>query len=167
MKRPRTVRFIIICLFVFGYVGTATSANEPSAQMSMPLQLIAADRAYKRDGPEAFVATLLRGSYPLDTSGDASHVRQSVAVTQLLHQVQEHYGQYQSVEMIAELPIARSTRIVYFVLNHETGPVFGILSLYRSGDAEIITGYAANTELHKIVPLPALADRMLLPQSSK
>lgn len=165
MKISGPLYVIVVGLLVVGYADFAAAAERVSAQTSMPSQLIAADRAYKHEGPEAFVTALLKGSYPLGTGDDMSKIKQSVAVARLLEQVQVHYGQYRGAELIAVLPIASSTRVVYYVLNYEHGPAFGILSLYESGGAELITGYAVNTELHKIVPLPLLADRMWFPQS--
>ena len=69
------------------------------------------------------------------------------------------YGIYKGVELIEFIPIANSTRVVYYVLNFELGPVYGVLSVYKTTQGEIVTGFAVNTEMHKVVPPTLIINR--------
>jgi hypothetical protein len=127
---------------------------------AIPTSLVDGDRAYKKDGADGFLQALLRGSFPDDSLAKRPMLEQATAVNQLLKQVELLYGRYKGMEPIGTLPITNSTRVVYFTLNYERGPVFGVLSVYISDGSEIITGYAVNTEVHKVVPTTVLVDRM-------
>jgi len=149
----------ILCLCLF----TVAQSGEPDLRApetsAIPTLLTNADNAYKKDGPQAFLAALLDNAIPDDTASKASLLQQAQAVSDLLRQIEMIYGSFEGVELIESIPVADSTRIVYYVLNYETGPAYGALTVYRAEEGELVTGFAVNTELHKVVPPDLIINR--------
>lgn len=128
-------------------------ASFVDANESLPIPLVEAAEAYKSEGANAFLPTLVKGSRLLNTN-DASFVQ----ATHMLNEIESLYGSYLGLELVSSIPIAPSTRVVYFILNYERGPLYGVLSAYKTTHGEIVTSSNVNTELLQIIPADVVAD---------
>lgn len=128
------------------------AAGHEKKPIQLPAPLANADQTYKRGGATEFLHALVNASSGKDAPEQRPMREQIQAVRSFLRQVEELYGGYRGIELIGELPVSASTRVIYYVLKYERGPVYGVLSIYRTDNSEIVTGYAVNTELHKVVP---------------
>ena len=130
----------------------------------IPLPLSEADRAYREKGADAFLPALLRGAFTIN--GDAAvkiaSTRQQVeSVMNTLKRIEQNYNPYRGLEPIDSIEISASTRIVYYVLNYEKGPLYGVLTAYTTDHGEIVTGFLVHTELRQVVPQDLLINRAL------
>jgi hypothetical protein len=107
--------------------------------------LARASAAYLKGGVEAFIPSLLKGS-PLE--GEKGILTQANSIKQ----IESYYGAYQGYEVIFEKPLTSRVRLVYYVLNYEKSPVFGVASYYKMGGQEVVTNFNFHTEIGKIVP---------------
>jgi hypothetical protein len=149
---------VIILALVLLAPSSAKAADELELNQ-LPTSLVRADIAYKRDGPEAYLAALLDNSIPDDVASKAALLEQAHAVAALLRQVESVYGRYLGIEVVESIQISDSTRVVYYVLKYGTGPVYGVLTIYDAEVGEIVSGFAINTELHKVVPPNLIINR--------
>ena len=118
----------------------------------VPAPLMEAAAAYKAKGPAAFLPTLVKGSRLQYT--DSSSLAKA---GEMLKAIETIYGEYIGIEMVDSVPISSSTRIVYFILNYERGPLYGVADLYRTKYGEIVTNSNVNTELSTIIPPQVIA----------
>lgn len=118
----------------------------------VPTPLVNAAAAYKARGPDAFLPTLVKGSR-LEITDNAS-LAQAV---DMLRAVESVYGTYLGLEMVATVPVTASTRIAYFVLRYEYGPLYGVADIYRTKHGEIVTSSNVNTQLNTIIPQHVIA----------
>jgi len=138
--------------------GSAVADSEEQLA-GIPIALANGDKAYKEEGPEGFFIALLDNAVPDSAISKTALYEQAAAVTELLRQAEEIYGGYKGIELIESIPIAESARVVYYVLKYESGPVCGALTVYRTDEGEIVTGFAVNTELHRVVPPDLIINR--------
>lgn len=111
----------------------------------IPRPLTQALSVYKKEGIPGFMTTLMRGS-PLEGNQE---IRQQV---QVLEKLESYYGHYQSYDVVRVNRLSESTRLIYFLLNYEKGPVFGMLTAFKDGDRETITSFQFHTKAEKIFP---------------
>jgi len=133
------------CLALPAYAanGKATDVPQPFSQaLSM----------YKKEGIPEFMAALVSGS-PLEGNRE---MRQQ---EQVLEKIEAYYGRYQSYDILRVNKLSDSTRLIYFLLNYEKGPVFGTLTAFKSGDRETITSFQFHTKAEKIFPESLLIGR--------
>ena len=113
----------------------------------LPVPLREAAAAYKTKGSGEFLPTLVKGSRLQYTD--------QIALTQageLFRAIESTYGDYLGIEIVDSVSITSSTRIVYFVLNYERGPLYGVADLYMTKSGEIVTNSNVNTNLQEIIP---------------
>lgn len=149
-----------LCLSACAHVAESTVGD--TKMFGVPSSLADGDSAYKEKGADAFFEALLKDSYPDDSPNKIPMLEKAQAFGQLLQQVELLYGRYKGMELVGTLPITKSTRTVFYVLNYERGPVYGVLTIFRTDAGEVVTGYAINTEALKVVPPTLLVDRMQL-----
>jgi hypothetical protein len=101
--------------------------------------------AYKNEGPEAAIKAWIKGS-PIDGSRDA------LSQANVLRQVQDFYGAYKSYELIKSRDLTPTTRILYFTLDYEKGPLFAKFLIYRTEQGWIVVNFAFNTKEEVIIP---------------
>lgn len=111
----------------------------------VPRPLLQALSTYKKAGIQGFMSALMKGS-PLEGNQE---IRQQV---QVLEKLESYYGHYQSYDIVHITKLSESTRLVYFLLNYEKGPVFGTATAFQTGDRETITSFQFHTKAEKIFP---------------
>ncbi len=129
-------KLIGIVLLIFTQASFAADAGKP---------LERASKAYLSDGADAFIPALLKGS-PLE--GEKSVLTQSNTI----RQIEAYYGSYQGFEVMYEKPLTNKVRLVYYVMNYENSPLFGVATYYKRKNEEIVTNFNFHTELWQIVP---------------
>ena len=134
-------------------------ANSEEQSTGIPIPLANGDKAYKEEGPAGFFMALLDNAVPDDAVSKTALYEQAAAVTEALRQAEGVYGGYKGIELIESIPIAESARVVYYMLKYESGPVYGALTVYKTDEGEIVTGFAVNTELHRVVPPDLVINR--------
>lgn len=108
-----------------------------------PLQ--EASKAYLAEGAQAFITTLIKGS-PIE--GEKGVITQANTIKQ----IEAYYGEYQGLEVIYEKKLTKKVRLVYYVMNYEKSPVFGVTTYYKPNGEEVVTNFNFHTELWQIVP---------------
>lgn len=141
------IRFQIVAV-IFCMAGLANAGQK----LEMPVPLVEAGIAYKNKGSDRFMPTLIRGSRLQST--DNTSLSQA---NTMLRAIEAHYGRFLGIEMIGAVSVSESTRVVYFVINYERGPLYGVADLYKTKREEIVTNSNVNTELGQIVPPDILA----------
>lgn len=136
------IRFQIVAA-IFCMTGIANAGQENE----MPVPLVEAGIAYKNKGSDQFLSTLIQGSRLQFT--DSTSLSQA---NTMLRAIEAHYGHFLGIEMIGAIPVSASTRVVYFIINYERGPLYGVADLYKTKRGEIVTNSNVNTELGQIVP---------------
>jgi hypothetical protein len=114
-----------------------------------PERLIKALSIYKKEGIQGFINALVRGS-PMEGN---QVIRKQVLI---LEKLERYYGAYLSYDIVHINTLSDSTRLIYFMLNYEKGPVFGRLTAFRNGDRETITSFQFHTKAEEIFPEPLL-----------
>ena len=122
-----------------------SSANSSVKTSDIPQPLTKALSVYKNGGLQGFINTLVKGG-PLAGNKE---MRQQVAI---LEKIEKFYGAYQSYDILLINPLSDSTRLIYFLLNYDKGPVFGMLTAYKIGKEESITSFVFHTKAEKIFP---------------
>lgn len=122
----------------------------PPAQASVkttdiPQPLSKALSIYKKDGIQGFITALARGS-PFEGHNE---IRKQVLI---LEKIEAYYGAYQSVDILHINTLSDSTRLIYFLVNYNKGPVFGKLITFKNGSREMITSFEFHTKAEKIFP---------------
>jgi hypothetical protein len=121
----------------------AVRAGADTADIPRPLGK--ALSIYKKGGIEGFIRTLVSGG-PLEGNQEL-HMQALV-----LEKIEKYYGAYQSFQVLHVTRLSGSTRLIYFLMNYEKGPVFGKLTAYKNGDRETITSFRFHTKPDKIFP---------------
>jgi len=80
--------------------------------------------------------------------GEKSILTQSNSI----EQIEEYYGSYQGFEVMYEKSLTEKVRLLYYVMNYEKSPVFGVVTYYKRKGEEIVTNFNFHTDLWKIVP---------------
>lgn len=111
----------------------------------VPRPLSKALSIYKKGGVESFIRTLVSGG-PLEGNQEL-HMQAMV-----LEKIEKYYGAYRSFQILHVTRLSGSTRLIYFLMNYEKGPVFGKLTAYKNGDEETITSFRFHTKPDKIFP---------------
>ncbi|CAA0126394.1 Uncharacterised protein [Halioglobus japonicus] len=131
-----------IFLIVFSCLSYGAASEDPLARASA---------AYLKEGVEAFIPSLLEGS-PLE--GEKSILTQANSI----RQIEAYYGAYEGYEVIFEKALTSRVRLVYYVMNYEKSPVFGVSTYYKMNDQEVVTNFNFHTEIGQIVPDDVLYD---------
>lgn len=143
--------YLAASLFV-GLLSSGTQAQTPAGDAPLPAPLRQAEAAYREKGADGFLPALAKGA-PLQSDGRSSFSRAG----DMFRAVEGSYGTFIGIELIGTMPVSRSTRVVYFVLNYERGPLYGMVDLYRTPTGDIVTNSNVNTELQEIISPELLA----------
>jgi len=101
--------------------------------------------AYKAKGPEEAIRVWVRNG-PLDGDKDA------MSQANMLRQVQDWYGAYQSYDVITGRDLTQRVKIIYMVMNFEKGPLFAKFVCYRSDREWTVTNFVLNTKEMVVLP---------------
>jgi len=142
IKRSRNNLFITLMLVFCSLLPLAQASVKTT---DIPPQLTNALSMYKKDGIQGFITALVRGS-PLEGLQEMS------MQVSILKKIEQHYGAYQSYDILHINKLSDSTRLIYFLLNYRKGPVFGKLTAFTDGDRETITSFEFHTKAEKIFP---------------
>ena len=142
---------LVAALLVTTYLASPAYAADPDA-LDVPRPFSQALSTYKKEGIRGFMTALVRGS-PLEGNRE---MRQQ---EQVLEKIEAYYGRYQSYDILRVNKLSESTRLIYFLLNYEKGPVFGTLTAFKNGDRETITSFQFHTKAEKIFPESLLIGR--------
>lgn len=118
------------------------------SQAGTPLE--EASAAYLEKGANAFILRLLEGS-PIE--GEKSALTQANSISQ----IEAYYGTYQDYDIVGEKIISDKVRLVYFILNYEKGPAFGVATYYQTGNVVIIPHFNIHTRIEKTFPSEMMA----------
>ncbi|WP_126455860.1 hypothetical protein [Sulfuriflexus mobilis] len=122
------------------------------ADIDMPAKLKLAMAAYQEKGTNAFLPTL----FGKQTSPEANS--KILQETDILKEVEKGYGRYIGLEMVDAIKISDSTRIIFFIMKYQQGPLYGVITTYKINDRdEKITGFKVHTEMHMIIPVSLLS----------
>ncbi len=105
----------------------------------LPAVIVSGLDAYKSKGPDEAVKAWIKGS-PIEGSKDALSQANS------LRQVQDFYGAYQSFDVVGTRELSPKTRILYLVMDYESGPLFAKFVVYRTEHGWILTSFNFNTK---------------------
>jgi len=135
---------ILLTIFMLqiGSIATATDRVD----IDVPSPLVKATTAYKEKGLYAFLPSLFGG--PLARGANSKIINE----TKILRRVERVYGNYTGLEMVGDIQVSSSTRIVFFIMKYKNGPLYGVLTTYKTSDNEKIIAFKINTEIHKIIP---------------
>jgi len=108
-----------------------------------PILLEKAVAAYKLKGVNSFLPILLGSPLAVDSHHN---------FLTILNKVEIIYGKYIGLEMVDTLTVSGSTRIVFFIMQYQRGPLYGVLTVYEVNGKESITGFKVHTEIHHVIP---------------
>jgi hypothetical protein len=145
MRFFKTALYLAVGLFLVMPAPSLRAATSQPASDEVPKILISGMEAYKNEGPEAAIKAWIKGS-PIDGSRDA------LSQANVLRQVQDFYGAYKSYELIKSRDLTPTTRILYFTLDYEKGPLFAKFLIYRTEQGWIVVNFAFNTKEEVIIP---------------
>lgn len=139
MKKTTLASAFLISFLAFAPVHSSVKNSDIPEPLSKALTI------YKNGGLKGFINALVKGG-PLEGNQE---MRQQVAV---LEKMEQYYGAYQSYDIMLINRLSDSTRLIYFILNYEKGPVFGMLTAYKIGKDETITSFVFHTKAEKVFP---------------
>lgn len=145
MRLFKTALYLAVGLVLVMRAPSLRAATPQPASDEVPKILISGMEAYKNEGPEAAIKAWIKGS-PIDGSRDA------LSQANVLRQVQDFYGAYKSYELIKSRDLTPTTRILYFTLDYEKGPLFAKFLIYRTEQGWIVVNFAFNTKEEVIIP---------------
>ena len=145
LSRNNSHKLPAVILVSLVWVMSFSLAHADTKPVEIPQPLAKALSSYKQDGIRGFITTLVDGS-PLEGNQE---MRTQVAI---LEKIEQFYGPYQSYEVLQVNPLSNSTRLVYFLLNYQKGPVFGRLTAFNNGGRETITSFEFHTKAEKALP---------------
>lgn len=128
---------------------TATLFFSQIVSASDPLER--ASEAYLKKGVDSFIPELMIGS-PLE--GEKSVLTQSNSI----RQIEAYYGSYKGYELIYEKNLTKDVRLVYYVMNYEKSPLFGVATYYKQKDREVVTNFNFHTDMWQILPSEVIFD---------
>jgi hypothetical protein len=135
--------WVVVAMLVWALLPPVAQAGADSADIPRPLGKALA--IYKKGGTEGFISALVKGG-PLEGNQE---IHMQVLV---LEKMEKYYGAYQSFQILHVNRLSDTTRLIYFLMNYQKGPVFGKLTAYRNGDQETITSFRFHTKAEKIFP---------------
>ena len=90
-------------------------------------------KSYQESGSKAFISTLLKNS-PL-----ANEKSMLASLESAFPTFETFYGKPKSVEVLREVNVSQKVNNVFFVLNYETGPVYGMLTRFDGPKGDVTT----------------------------
>lgn len=144
MLLTRRSTFAVVAGLVLLTFGQHRTAAQESGEV--PKIILSGFDAYKAEGPDAALKAWVKGG-PVDGSKDA------LSQANVLRQVQDYYGTYKAFDLIRVRTLTPTTRILYFVIDFEKGPLFAKFIAYRTDQGWIITYFTFNTKDEIIIPV--------------
>lgn len=135
-----TLNLLVIIALIFSFTQVSdVAANEAPAPIKEAMIV------YKNQGWEEFLRTLLIGS-PLQK--DPSIYKKA----EVISKIESYYGKFVDYEITDRRSVSSRVELVYYVMHYEKGPLFGVVTLFKRGDVEIVTRFNFHTEALKIIP---------------
>lgn len=142
--------WVAVALLAWAWMPPMARAGADTADLPRPLGHALA--IYKKGGTEGFINALVEGG-PLEGNQE---IHMQVLV---LEKMEKYYGAYQSFQILHVNRLSDTTRLIYFLMNYQKGPVFGKLTAYKNGGRETITSFRFHTKADKIFPEALLVGR--------
>lgn len=102
--------------------------------------------AYLKEGKESFLPAIVKGS-PME--GEKSIIAQG----NTLGQIEAFYGRPTDWEIVAQCQFTSRITTIYYVMNHERGPVYGFFNSFKNSlGQEFVTNFLFHTEPTQIFP---------------
>jgi hypothetical protein len=140
MRKTILLLFSLAAIFgPFRLGATTPDSAQKHVVGDLPAVINSGLDAYKSKGPDEAVKAWIKGS-PLEGSKDALSQANS------LRQIQDFYGAYQSSDVVSTRELSPKTRILYLVMNYESGPLFAKFVVYRTDKGWILTSFNFNTK---------------------
>jgi len=99
---------------------------------------------YKGEGAEKFLLALSKGS-PID--GD----RAVIAQIDCIEKIENKYGKYLGYDIVQVHKISKRSRLTYYVMNYEKGPLFSKATSYKTENkGEVLASFYFHTSEEKI-----------------
>lgn len=142
LKQLQRYVFVLVLLIIFSpRVAIADDTND-----EIPSIIIAGLNEYKANGPEAAIIAWIKGS-PFEGSKEA------LSQANRFKEIETFYGSYTNYHLIHIAKLTPSTKIVYFSMDFENGPVFAVFTVFKSKKGWIVTGrFNFHTEPQQILP---------------
>ena len=140
------MRTPLLPLIVISLAIAFQAAAEPA-----PPVIAAGMNAYKESGPQGAIKTWLEGS-ALEGSKEA------MSQANMLNQVHDFYGAYQSYEIIQTHAIGASSQMIYLALNCERGAVFAKFLAFKRGTKWVVSSFKFHTSPEEALPAELLVD---------
>lgn len=137
MLLTRRSTFAVVAGLVLLTFGQHQTAAQESGDV--PKIILSGFDAYKAEGADAALKAWVKGG-PLDGSKEA------LSQANILRQIQDYYGTYKTFEVVRSRILSPTTRILYFVIDFEKGPLFAKFIAYRTDQGWIITTFTFNTK---------------------
>lgn len=146
MRQRIVIIWVFLCLNMAASAQTGTNTTK-KVGTELPPVVIAGLEAYRSKGPDEAVRTWIKGS-PIDGSKDA------LSQANILRQIQDYYGTYESFEIAGSREITPRVRNIYLVLEFEKGPLFGKFMVYKTEQGWVLTSFLFNTKEAAVFPDP-------------
>ena len=133
--------FLVVC-----YQGNVHADSSVDGKAPVPVIIKQALDIYKGDGAEKFLLALSKGS-PID--GDRSVIAQIDGV----EKIENKYGRYLGYDIVQVHDISKRSRLTYYVMNYEKGPLFAKATSYKTENkGEVLASFYFHTSEEKIFP---------------
>lgn len=162
-QRPYIMQNTTYTIFIFlitlcGNISIATARDNTQ----IPLPLKKAVTAYEEKGVNTFIPVLY--GTPLTLNSNLEFLNG----TSILIKVEKLYGNYTGLEIINDLQISTSTRSVFFIMTYQRGPLYGVITTYKTSDEkEVVMEFKINIERQQIIPDSYLTKNTCIPHASK
>lgn len=129
---------IITLLILSIFISTGVSAKEEIIEKGF--------KAFKKGGATLAWPEFAKGG-PMEAS------KEIMAQASQFGQIEAYYGTYVSHEYITENIIGDNNKIVYVILNMDTGPLYGKFQLYKKNDGSwIAPSFLFHTHIDQVWP---------------
>lgn len=78
--------------------------------------------------------------------------KDALSKANMLRTVEGYYGSYRSFDVVQEVKAGSRSRLVYYVLNYEHGPLFDQATGFKRGDTWSIVNFKFHIEAQQIWP---------------
>jgi len=141
-----SIFLFLICFFAGNPLYSVALADD-----AMPDIIISGLKAYEKDGPTSAIEIWIKGS-PFDGSKEA------LSQANRFKEIESFYGNYVGYNLIHITSLTPLTKIIYFSIDYQRGPVFCALTIYKSKNGWILTGqYNFHTDPTQILPASLLS----------
>lgn len=129
----------LMLLLALVLAGCGARAQDMTSVLTQTLKV------YADKGADAYIEAVLKDG-PLEGNKDA------MVQANMLRTIEGYYGSYLSFEVVRETKAGARTRLVYYVLNYEHGPVFARATGYKAGETWGIVSFKFNSDAQQVWP---------------